>query len=211
MLERLDPRSLEVAASVAIVGPVAVAATEDAVWVMNGRGTLQKRDPGSLDLIGSVELGTSGPAWLAPDGGRIWTLGGQVGPVRAIVTAVDAVSVRPIEAVTVPGSATVGAIAIANGTWVGTLGSEPGTGNLVRIGDDGSFGSSTSIGSPVALVFANAALWWVSADGRLGAVGTDGAALIGAIRVGNGASSAIEANGILWIATERLVVVDPAP
>jgi len=84
---------LAVAGRVALPGPaVAVAVSEDAVWVLLEQGTLLRVDPDRHRVTGRLELGA--PTWpLALGAGAVWVGNGQatmtvrVDPVRLRVTA----------------------------------------------------------------------------------------------------------------------------
>jgi hypothetical protein len=209
LVERLDPKSLDVVASVAIESPSDLLVRTDGVWVSTTSGELFHLRPSDLAILASRDIDASGPTRLASSATGVWVLGGRSEPPAYVLARIDPRSLEPLSSTTIHGGGVVGALASGDATWVATFGAEAGAGELRRVADDASLGQPMPIGAPAALVEAFGRVWWIAVDGRVGAF--DEGVRYDELRVGPDASAAVASGDLLWVAADTLVALRPLP
>jgi YVTN family beta-propeller protein len=93
-IDRIDPATLQVTATVAIQGSAGVAVTSDAAWAtQRGAGTLARIDLATNEVVATYPVGT-GPDAIATDGEALWIANRDEGTVVRFDLATQQVTAR---------------------------------------------------------------------------------------------------------------------
>jgi hypothetical protein len=207
--ERIDAATLKVVASVHVSSPTDLLLVGDDVWVVTSAAVLLDLSASDLQARGSVRIEGHGPARLAFAAGRIWVINGKTDPPGYLLQEFDPALLTPRGVISVEGGGTWAALAGGTRVWLGTLGPAAGSGLLRSVSPDGAVGTPIEIGAPASLVEADGRVWWASADGRVGAIDVATLSSYGSLSAGTGASALTVSEGLVWVATDELVVLQP--
>jgi hypothetical protein len=215
VVERLDPDTLSVSAS----APTGGLATDmvvagDEVWAIRTDGVLRVFDAASLVLRGDIRVEGRGPAQLASTGGEVWALIGKTddqGGGSLLLHRIDAGGRTVISTTLISARPTIAAMASGDRPWLG-LSRDTDTGFVAAVDAAGKLeaGVELPVRTPVALAVGASHVWWLSADGQLGAIDASTGIPVGKLRVGSGGSALAVSGGLVWAATDDLVVLGPA-
>lgn len=208
VLERLDPTTLVVMATVPISSPTDVVVDGGTVWAATTRGTVEVLGP-DLVSIATIEVGGSGPAQAIAVDRRVWVLNGRADPPAHLVHVI-AEADRSVTTIELPGGGSFGALTSAvNTVYAGTLGGGPGLGHLVGINPDLSERTLATIPAPAGLAVLGDRIWWVGVDGRVGAVDRASGAVGRSIATGATGACLTASGEVLWVCADDLVVLRP--
>mgnify|MGYP003352978474 CR=1 FL=1 len=179
------------------------------VWILRADGVVAAYDGPSLRPLGETRTRGSGPGFLAAWGGALWSLGAdQAAGTTTVLTRIA----RDTQAATIevrfPGRFPA-ALSRTDGRsgWVG-LGEAAGIGSVVPVDANGSPGAAIVIAVPSSLVVAAGDLWWTSHDGQVGRI--DGATPWEPLSLPT-ASGLAWSHDLVWVASDRLILIAPAP
>lgn len=215
VVERLDPATLKVTASVS-VGALAtdLAADGSTVWVVTVDGALLGFDTQTLSPTARVQLQGDGPSRLGVGAGRVWVVNGSVdeaGKTAIQIHGIDTRSGQETVSLTVPGDAVTAVLTVGEKVWVATGTGAAGLGRAFPIDTDGSVGDQFTVPTPVAISQEGDRLWWASLDGRVGAFAPDGTSAAAPLQVGSGAADLVLSSSLVWVASDDLIVLHSGP
>jgi hypothetical protein len=211
LVERIDPGNFKILSSASISSPTDLLVLGNVVWVVTSGGDALALSALDLRTRGSVSLQGRGPARIASAGKMVWVVSGRTDPTGYVLEQIDPVRVQPEKVISVEGGGTVAALAGGSRVWLATLGSAAGSGLLQSVDLDGSMSGPIVIGAPAGLVESDKRIWWASIDGRLGAIDVDNQTGYSQVTVGTSGSALTVSSGLVWVAGDDLVVLQPSP
>lgn len=215
VVERLDPATLKVTASVP-VGALAtdLAADGSSVWVVTVDGVLLGFDAQTLSPTARVQLQGDGPGRLEAGAGRVWVVNGSVdeaGKTAIRIHGIDTRSGQETVSLAVPGDTVTAVLTVGENVWIATGTEAAGVGRAFAIDTDGSVGDQFRVPTPVAISQEGDRLWWASLDGRIGAFAPGGTTAVAPLQVGSGAADLVLSAGLVWVASDELVALHSGP
>jgi len=211
LVERIDPGSFKVLASASVGSPTDLTVLGNSVWVVTSGGDALALSASDLRTRGSVSLQGSGPAHIASAGKMLWVVNAKTEPAGYLLEQIDPVRVQQERTIPVEGGGTIAALAGGSLVWLATLGPVAGSGLLRSVDPDGSMSTPVLIGAPAGLVETDNRVWWASVDGRLGALDVRSLTTYSQVPVGTSGSALTVSSGLVWMAGDDLVLLQPSP
>jgi hypothetical protein len=208
-VERLDKKTLKLAAAVTVADPVDLVVSDGSVWVISSSGKLEKLDAQTLQHRITVQLDGVGRGRIAVGQGLVWVLNARSDSTAYLVHRIDPTA--PVDRVTaISGGGSFGSLTLTpTSTWIGTVDVGPGLGDAVEVSSTGDIGRTFTLPAPAGIATDGSdILWWASVDGRIGALDLRSGTVGASVQAGITGACLATANGRLWACEDTLVVLN---